>query len=59
MLDGGTDLHVFEEGILTAMKHSNILELCVQLFRGAVGLDFILMDDNTRSHTADLVDDFL
>ncbi|GFW91542.1 hypothetical protein TNCV_3377051 [Trichonephila clavipes] len=31
----------------------------VRLFRGAIGQVFIFMDDNTRSHTANIVEDFL
>ncbi|GFU92303.1 DDE_3 domain-containing protein [Trichonephila clavipes] len=50
-LDGRTHLHVFKRGIVTAMRYGEeILEPYFRLFRGAVGLDFILMDDNVRPH---------
>ncbi|GBN19312.1 hypothetical protein AVEN_216948-1 [Araneus ventricosus] len=60
MLDGRTPLHVFERGIVTGARYRDeILEPYVRLFRGAVGPEFILMDDNARPHRALLVDEFL
>lgn len=60
MLNGRTDLHVFESGSVTGRRYADeILEPCVRLFRGAVGPEFIFMDDNARPHRAHLVDDFL
>ncbi|GBL90616.1 hypothetical protein AVEN_219292-1 [Araneus ventricosus] len=60
MLDGRTPLHVFERGTVTGVRYSDeILEPNVRLFRGAVGPEFILMDDNARPHRALLVDEFL
>ncbi|GBM11017.1 Transposable element Tcb2 transposase [Araneus ventricosus] len=60
MLDGGTPLHVFERGTVTGVRYRDeILEPYVRLFRGAVGPEFILMDDNARLHRALLVDEFL
>ncbi|GBO37254.1 hypothetical protein AVEN_127362-1, partial [Araneus ventricosus] len=60
MLDGRTPLHVFERGTVTGVRYRDeILEPYVCLFRGAVGPEFILMDDNARSHRALLVDEFL
>lgn len=60
MLNGFTDLHVFETGSVTAQKYRDeVLEPYVRLFRGAVGPDFIFMDDNAPCHRAGLVDDFL
>ncbi|GBN58365.1 Transposable element Tc1 transposase [Araneus ventricosus] len=60
MLDGRTPLHVFERGTVTGVRYRDvILEPYVRLFRGAVGLEFILMDDNARPHRALLVDEFL
>ncbi|GBM23009.1 Transposable element Tc1 transposase [Araneus ventricosus] len=60
MLDGRTPLHVFERGTVTGIRYSDeILEPYVRLFRGAVGPEFILMDDNARAHGALLVDEFL
>ncbi|GFV70708.1 transposable element Tcb1 transposase [Trichonephila clavipes] len=36
-----------------------ILEQHVRLFRGAMGAEFLFMDDNTRSHRANIVDECL
>ncbi|GBN43854.1 hypothetical protein AVEN_10997-1 [Araneus ventricosus] len=59
MLDGPTPLLVFERGTVTGVRYRNkILVLC-RLFRGAVGPEFILMNDNARPHRALLVDQFL
>ncbi|GBM62216.1 Transposable element Tcb2 transposase [Araneus ventricosus] len=60
MLDGRTPLLVFERGTVTGVRYRDeILEPYVRLFRGAVGPEFILMDDNARPHRALLVDEFL
>ncbi|GBM39741.1 Transposable element Tc1 transposase [Araneus ventricosus] len=64
ILDGRTPLHVFERGTVTGVRYwDEILEPYVRLeryvFKGAVGLEFILMDDNARPHRALLVDEFL
>ncbi|GBN75652.1 hypothetical protein AVEN_90780-1 [Araneus ventricosus] len=60
MLDGQTPLHVFERGIVTGVRYRDeILQPYVRLFRGAVGPEFILIDDNARPHRALLVDEFL
>ncbi|GFW33435.1 transposable element Tc3 transposase [Trichonephila clavipes] len=36
-----------------------ILEQHVRLFRGAMGAEFLFMDDNARSHRANIVDECL
>ncbi|GBM88938.1 Transposable element Tcb2 transposase [Araneus ventricosus] len=60
MLDGRTPLHVCERVTVTGVRYRDeILELYLRLFRGAVGPEFILMDDNARPHRALLVDEFL
>ncbi|GFT40390.1 transposable element Tcb2 transposase [Trichonephila clavipes] len=60
MMDGRTDLHFSEMGSVTAQRYRDeVLEPCVRLFRGAVGPDFIFMDDNAPCHRAVLIDDFL
>ncbi|GBN59779.1 Transposable element Tcb2 transposase [Araneus ventricosus] len=60
MLDGRAPLHVFERGTVTGVRYRyEILEPYVRLFRGVVGPEFILMDDNERPHRALLVDEFL
>ena len=46
---GKTDLHV----TLTAERYVNeILDVHVHPYAGAIGPDFILMDDNARAHRA-------
>ncbi|GFX80260.1 transposable element Tc3 transposase [Trichonephila clavipes] len=60
MMDGLKDLHFFDMGYVTAQRYINeVLEPYVRLFRGAVGLDFIFLDDNLSCHRAMLIDDFL
>ncbi|GFX13827.1 transposable element Tc3 transposase [Trichonephila clavipes] len=55
-----TDLHFFDTGSVTAQRCRNeLLEPYVCLFRGAVGPDFIFIDDNAPCHRAVLIDDFL
>ncbi|GFU57523.1 DDE_3 domain-containing protein [Trichonephila clavipes] len=51
MLDGRTPLHIFERGSVTGVRYRDeVLESYVCLFRDACGPEFILMDDNARSH---------
>ncbi|GFW82830.1 transposable element Tcb1 transposase [Trichonephila clavipes] len=60
MMDGRTDLHFFGTVSVTAQRYRDeVLEPYVRLFRGAVGPDFIFMDDNAPCHRAVLIDDFL
>ncbi|GBO13859.1 hypothetical protein AVEN_267484-1 [Araneus ventricosus] len=60
MLHGRTPLHVFERGTVTGVRYRDeILEPHVRLFRGAVGPEFILTEDNARPHRALLVGEFL
>ncbi|GFW78692.1 transposable element Tc3 transposase [Trichonephila clavipes] len=60
MMDGRIDLHFFDTGSMTARTYRDeALEPYVRLFRGAVGSDFIFMDDNVPCHRAVLIDDFL
>jgi hypothetical protein len=50
---GKTDLHIIENGKLTAVRYINvILDVHVRTYAGAVGPDFILIDDNVRAHRA-------
>ena len=52
-LDGRTDLYVFARGGITVVRYRNdILEPIVRPYAGAVGDDFILVQDNARPHTA-------
>ena len=56
MLDGRNDLHIFDKGSVTGKRCKNeVLEPTVRLFRGAVGPDFLFMDDNATPHRAVLV----
>ncbi|GFV79960.1 transposable element Tcb2 transposase [Trichonephila clavipes] len=58
--DGRTDLHFFDPGSVTAQKYRDeVLDPYVHLFRGAIGPDFIFMDDNAPCQRAVLIDDFL
>ncbi|GFX19835.1 transposable element Tcb2 transposase [Trichonephila clavipes] len=60
MMDGRTDLHFFDTGSVTAQRYSDeVLDPYVRMFRGAVGPDFIFMDENAACHRAVLIDDFL
>ncbi|GFX15621.1 DDE_3 domain-containing protein [Trichonephila clavipes] len=55
-VDRRTYLHVFKRGTVTDVRYRDeVSEPYVCLFKDAVDLDFILMDDNRRSHTAHLV----
>ncbi|GFS78505.1 transposable element Tcb2 transposase [Trichonephila clavipes] len=59
-IDGRTDLYIIRDGPLTARRHRDeILRPIVVPYAGAIGDDFILMDDNCRPHRANLVEDFL
>lgn len=51
MLNGRTELHVFDRGSVTGDRYcEEVLLPHVRLFRGAIGRDFISMDDNARPH---------
>ncbi|GFX98758.1 transposable element Tcb1 transposase [Trichonephila clavipes] len=41
------------------MYQEDILEQHVRLFRGAMGAEFLFMDDNARPHRANIVDECL
>ncbi|GFU92685.1 transposable element Tcb1 transposase [Trichonephila clavipes] len=59
-IDGRTDLYIIRDGPLTARRYSDeILRHIVVPYAAAIGDDFILMDDNCKSHRANLVEDFL
>ncbi|GFV33594.1 transposable element Tcb2 transposase [Trichonephila clavipes] len=59
-IDGRTDLYIIRDGPLTARRYRDeTLRPIVVLYAGAIGDDFILMDDNGRPHRAKLVEDFL
>ncbi|GFY01070.1 transposable element Tc3 transposase [Trichonephila clavipes] len=51
MLSRRTDLHIFDAGSVNGTRYCNeILLLYVRLFRGAMGLQFLFMDDNAPCH---------
>ena len=58
---GKTDLHVIDNGTLTAERYVNeILDVHVRpVFASAIGPDFILMDDNARAHRARITNRYL
>ena len=57
---GKADLHVIDNGTLTALRYVNeILDVYVSPYAGAVGENFILMDDNAHAHRARITDQYL
>ncbi|GFW64339.1 transposable element Tcb2 transposase [Trichonephila clavipes] len=51
MLGSRTDLHIFDAGSVNGTRYCNeILLPCVRLFRSAMGLQFLFMDDNAPCH---------
>ncbi|GFT20959.1 transposable element Tcb2 transposase [Trichonephila clavipes] len=59
-IDGRTDLYIIRDGPLTARRYRDeILRPIVVPHAAAIGDDFILMDDKSRPHHANLVEDSL
>ena len=57
---GEKNLHVIDMSTLTALRYVNeILDVYVRPYAGAVGENFILMDDNARAHRARITDQYL
>ncbi|GFX10222.1 transposable element Tcb1 transposase [Trichonephila clavipes] len=54
-----TDLHVQNITMTGHIFRDVILEQHVRLFRGAMGAEFLFMDDNARPHCANIVDECL
>ncbi|GFT95607.1 transposable element Tcb1 transposase [Trichonephila clavipes] len=54
-----TDLHVQSVTMTDHIYRDVILEQHVRLFRGAMGAEFLFMDDNARPHHANIVDECL
>ncbi|GFT41539.1 transposable element Tcb2 transposase [Trichonephila clavipes] len=51
MLGSRTDIHIFDAGSVNGTRYFNeILLPYVRLFRGAMGLQFLFMDDNAPCH---------
>ena len=59
-IGGHTDLYFIDRGALTGVRYRDeILHPIVRPFAGAIGDDFILMDDNARPHRALVVNQYL
>ena len=57
---GKTDLHIIDNSTLMTLRYVNeILDVYVRPYAGAVGENFILMDDNARAHRARITDQYL
>ncbi|GFX20815.1 transposable element Tcb2 transposase [Trichonephila clavipes] len=60
MLNGRTELHIFDRGSVTGYHYcEEVLIPHVRLLRGAIGPDFIFMDDNARPHRTLAVEELL
>ncbi|GFX05042.1 transposable element Tc1 transposase [Trichonephila clavipes] len=60
MLNGRTELHIFDRGSVIGDRYcEEILLPHVRLFRGAIGPDFIFMEDNARPHQTLAVEELL
>ncbi|GFU93526.1 transposable element Tcb1 transposase [Trichonephila clavipes] len=59
ILGSRTDLHVQSVMMTGHIYRDVILEQHVRLFRGAMGAEFLFMDDNARPHRANIVDECL
>ncbi|GBM35931.1 Transposable element Tcb1 transposase [Araneus ventricosus] len=59
ILGSRTDLHVQSVTMTCHIYRDVILEQHVRLFRGAMGAEFLFMDDNARPHRANIVDECL
>ncbi|GFY16347.1 transposable element Tc3 transposase [Trichonephila clavipes] len=59
ILGSRTDLHVQSVTVTGHIYRDVILEQYVRLFRGAMGAEFLFMDDNASLHRANIVDECL
>ncbi|GFW89741.1 transposable element Tcb1 transposase [Trichonephila clavipes] len=59
ILGSRTDLHVQSVTMTGHIYRDVILEQHVRLFRGAMGAEFLFMDDSARPHRANIVDECL
>ncbi|GFX13093.1 transposable element Tcb1 transposase [Trichonephila clavipes] len=59
ILGSRTDLHVQIVTMTIHIYWDVILEQHVRLFRGAMGAEFLFMDENARPHNANIVDECL
>ena len=57
-MQGKTDLYILPQGSTTAFRYRDeILDVDVRSHAGAVGEDFIFMDDNAPPHRARIITD--
>ncbi|GFX95666.1 transposable element Tcb1 transposase [Trichonephila clavipes] len=56
ILGSRTDLHVQSATMTGHIYREVLLEQHLRLFRGAMGAEFLFMDDNARPHRANIVD---
>ncbi|GFY20497.1 transposable element Tcb1 transposase [Trichonephila clavipes] len=54
-----SDLHVQSVRMTGHIYRDVILKQYVHLFRGAMGAEFLFIDDNARLHLANIVDEYL
>ncbi|GFY36522.1 transposable element Tcb2 transposase [Trichonephila clavipes] len=60
MLNGRTELHIFDRGSVTKDHYcEKVLLPIARLFEGAIGTDFIFMEDNVRPHRTLAVEELL
>ncbi|GFT95015.1 transposable element Tcb1 transposase [Trichonephila clavipes] len=59
ILGSRTELHVQSVTMTSHIYRDVILEQHVRLFRGAMGAEFLFMDNNARPHRANIVDECL
>ncbi|GFV10453.1 transposable element Tcb1 transposase [Trichonephila clavipes] len=59
ILGSRADLHVQSVTMTGHICRDVIMEQHVRLFRGAMGAEFLVMDDNARPHRANIVDECL
>ncbi|GFS75655.1 transposable element Tcb1 transposase [Trichonephila clavipes] len=57
ILGSRTDLHVQSVTMIGHIYRDAILEQHVRLFRGAMGAEFLFMEDNARPHRTNIVDE--
>ncbi|GFY20459.1 transposable element Tcb1 transposase [Trichonephila clavipes] len=59
ILDSRTDLHVQSVTMTGHIYRDVIVQQHVRFFRGAMGAEFLFMDDNARPHRANILDECL
>ena len=60
MFNARTELHIFHGGKINVQRYRNkLLRPLVRLDGGAVGPEFLFLDDNAHPHRADIMENFL